>query len=128
VKKYFAVLVLLVAIGIWLWRCAPSNSPSEADLRATTGINAEVVATRATAQGVIVTCRVRNTTTRAAAQVVLNVVLQDARGQTVAANPLASVADLIAGQTRGVDFVVPVRESQSDCRARVEVSLVRWSN
>ncbi len=125
-KKITATLVLLLAAGVWFWRMAPGRSPTEADLRETTGIHAAVQASRMTPQGVTVSCQVRNDTPRTAAQVVLNVVLRDTRGQTVTANPLASVPGLAAGQMREVDFFLPVREPPAGSQAQVSVSLVRW--
>jgi hypothetical protein len=116
----------LLAVGIWAWRFLPGTAPTESDLRQTAGVSAEVVSSRATPQGVEVTCRVSNTTGRVAAQVVLRVALLDANGQTLAANPLAGVADLAAGQPRETLVLVPFHGPHAGVKAGVEVSLVRW--
>lgn len=125
-NKWTATVVLLVAIGIWAWRFLPGTAPSESDLRQTAGVTADVVSYRATPQGVEVTCRVSNTTRRAAAQVVLRVALLDANGETLAANPLASMADLAPGQSRETPVLVTFHGPQAAVQAHVEVSLVRW--
>lgn len=125
-KKWLAVVLLLVATATWCWRCVPGGAPSESQLRQTTGISAEVVGCRAAMQGMEVTCRVSNATSRTAARMVLNVGLSNAQGQTVAANPLAGVADVAAGLFRDAVFVVRTPAPQTQLRAHVEVSLVRW--
>lgn len=127
-KKFVAVLVLLAAAGIWFWRLAPERAPTESELRRTAGVTAEVTATRPLPQGVEATCLVSNSSPRRAEQIVLRVSLRDADGQTLAANPLASVAELAAGQAREARFVLPCRPPANGGRAEVEVSLVRWKD
>lgn len=125
-KPWAAIIVLAVGAGIWGWRLMPTGAPTESELRRTAGLNAEVLATRALSRGVEVTCRVSNATVRTAMHVVLNVALQNAAGRTLAANPLASVADLAAGQSRDAVFLVPFPAPTADTRAHAEVALVRW--
>jgi hypothetical protein len=125
-KKWAATIVLLAALGVWLVQVLPWRAPSEADLRETAGVHAEVLATHRTAHGVAVSCRVSNTTTRTALHVVLRVALKNGFGQTLATNPLASVSDLAPGQMRESVFMVPVRELPPDATAVADVSLVRW--
>lgn len=125
-KKWVAIMVLLAAAGIWAWRLLPGGAPTESALRQTAGVSAEVVSARAVPQGVEVTCRVSNTTARAASQVVLRVALIGADGQTRAANPLAGVTELAGRQALEARFVVPFTGTRAEVRPRVEVSLVRW--
>ncbi|MCP5528645.1 MAG: hypothetical protein H7A47_17785 [Verrucomicrobiales bacterium] len=125
-KKGVATVILLLAVGLWAWRFLAGTELSESDLRRTAGVRAEVVASRATPRGVEVTCRVSNPTGRGAAQVVLRVALVDTNGQMLAANPLAGVADLAAGQSREARFLVPLSQPLATVRPDVAVSLVRW--
>jgi len=125
-KRWAAIIVLLLAAVVWAWRLLPRDAPTETELRRTAGVTAEVLALRPSPRGVEVACRVSNTTARAVAQVVLNVAVTDAQGRALAANPLATVADLPGGAHRDAAFLVPVRPPTSDARGRVEVSLVRW--
>lgn len=125
-NKWAATVVLLMAVGIWAWRFLPETAPTESDLRQTAGVSAEIVSSRATPQGVEVTCRVSNTTGRVAAQVVLRVALLDANGATLAANPLAGVANLAPGQSQETPVLVPFHGPHTGVKAGVEVSLVRW--
>lgn len=126
-KKCLAAFLILTATAVWFWRCAPGGTPTESELRQTTGISAEVLGTRAAVQGVEITCRVSNATTSPAAHVVLNVCLNNAQGQTLAANPLAAVRDVPAGAFQDATFLIPLREPHPEAQARVKVTLVRWS-
>lgn len=126
-RKLAAVLVLVVAAVVWGWRFWPAGTPTEAALRQTTGLSAEVMTMRNVPQGVEVTCRVSNATARATAQVVLNVTLNDGRGARLAANPLVGVAEVPAQAARETVVLVPLRQPPTDARAQVEVTLVRWS-
>lgn len=125
-QKWVATIILLAAAGLWGWRLMPSRAPGESALRQTVGMTAEVVAVRPDSRGVAVTCRVTNTTPRAAEQVVLRVMLVNAQGQTLAANPLASVANVAARESREAVFFIPIQEQPPNARAQVEISLVRW--
>jgi len=125
-KTWAATMVLLLAAGVWAWRLLPGGVPTESELRQTAGVTAEAMSTRATAQGVEVSCHVSNAAARVAAQVVLRVSLIDVDGQTLAVNPLADVSEVAAGQTREARFVVPFGGQLAEVHARVEVSLVRW--
>lgn len=125
-QKWAATIILMIGAGLWAWRLMPSGAPTESGLRQTAGIGVQVITNRFTSLGAEVTCRVRNTTARNAAQVVLSVRLSDADGRLLGVNPLASISDLAGGKTRELIVTVPLQGSQADSRAEAQVSLVRW--
>lgn len=125
-KTWIAVVVLLVAAGIWTRPLWQHRTPSENSLRQTTGVTVAVLASQATPRGWQVQCRVVNERPRVVEQVVLRLTLTDSTGRVLAANPLAGVSQLAANDTREESFLIPFHGSITNPQIRAEVSLVRW--
>ncbi len=125
-RKWAAILLALAAAGLWAWRVFPHRAPSESALRRTAGIAVEALGLRPAPRGVEVRCRVTNSTSRVAAQIVLRVEVLAPDGRLLGVNPLAGVPELAASTAREEAFLVPVPSAPAGARARAEISLVRW--
>lgn len=125
-KKLTALLILIVAAGVWVWRFACTGGMSESSLRHTAEVQVSIVGAGPTQRGWEVTCRVTNAASRSAEQVVLSVSLVDTQGQALASNPLASVSDLAAGEVRDATFFLLLPVVTPGIQPHAQVSLVRW--
>ena len=127
-KKLIALLMLIAAAGVCGYRLWTPSVPSENSLRDTAGIEATALSIQLAERGYRVQCRIVNHLRQFAEQVVLEVALVDANGNTLAANPLAGTSALAPGETRELAVFVPAPTVASNAGAKVKTSLVRWRN
>lgn len=72
-------------------------------------------------------CRMENRSIRVAEQVVFQVAVLNAAGESLAVNPLASASALVPGEMREIPVIVPAPTAFTHVNVKAHITLVRWA-
>lgn len=126
-KTALAAVVVIAAVCIWSHSFRRLHTVELQSLRDVGGVTNMVIGLQKVPHGYQIQCRLANQRRKLAQQVVLRASVTDNdSGQVLAANPLASAANLAPGESREFNIFVPLETSPTNVRAQAVVSLVRW--